>query len=67
MKAFVHGYVVPKAKKGDAIVIVTRHVDVWELPQNHNIVTYNPAESRAAYLNSRSSGGKMIGNIMGLK
>lgn len=67
MKAFVHDYVVPKAIRGDAIIVVTRHVDVWELPQNHNIVTYNAAESRAAYLNLKSPGGKMIAKIMGLK
>jgi len=67
VKVFVHEYVVPKAQKVEAIIVVTRHVDVWKLPKNPNIVTYTSAESRAAYLNSKSSGGKMIAKIMGLK
>lgn len=67
MKAFVHNYVVPKARKGEAAIIVTRHVELWELPRNDNIVVYNQTESRAAYLNSKSPGGKMIAKMIGLK
>jgi len=67
IKAFVHGYVVPRTKRGATAIIVTRHVDVWELPKHDNIIRYDAAQSRAAYLNSKSPGGPIIARIMGLK
>jgi hypothetical protein len=64
MTAFVDGYVIPKAKRGDAVIIVTRHAKMWSLSEQPNIIVYGAAESRAAYLNSKSRGGKMIARVM---
>lgn len=66
MWAFVHDYVVPKAQKDLATIIVTRHVDVWNLPKHRNIVAYHGPQSRAAYLNMKSLGGRRIANILGI-
>ena len=66
MLDFVHNYVVPKARQGAAVVIVTRHVDLWGLPSHRNIIAYNGTEARAAYLNLKSRGGRKIAEILGL-
>jgi hypothetical protein len=65
MRAFVHNYVVPRAREDRAIIVVTRHVDVWDLPKHRNIVVYKGPQSRAAYLNMKSPGGRRIAHILG--
>lgn len=67
MKAFVDNFVVPKAKKDRATVIVTRHAKGWGLDKSKNIVIYDQADSRAAYLNSKSPGGKAIARKLGIE
>jgi len=70
VKAFVDDYVIPRVIKGDAFIIVTRNVDLWlskEQQKLKNVVTYNATESRAAYLNSKSRGGKIIAEAMEIK
>jgi len=66
IKAFVHEYVVPRAKNNKAIIIATRHSEMWQLPKHRDIVVYNSVESRAAYLNLKSKGGKKIIEHLGL-
>ena len=57
---FVHNYVVPRARAGEAIVIVARRAKAWNLPRFRNIVVYGPHEARGAHLGPGSSGGKRI-------
>jgi hypothetical protein len=66
MKEFVDNYVVPRVKKerDDTAIIVTRHAEKWDLSEQPNIIVYGAGESRAAYLNSKSRGGKMIAKVM---
>lgn len=64
---FVQGYVVPKAIQGKAIIIATRHVNVWNLPRHPNIIKYKGSQPRGAYLNLKSPGGKKIARILKLR
>jgi len=64
---FVHGYVVPKAKKGKAIIIVMRHVNMWNLPRHPNIIKYKGSQALGASLSLKSPGGKKIAKVLGIK
>ncbi len=66
MTEYVLGEVVPKAKRGEAVIIVTRSVRGWGLPIHKNIVVYEGAESRSAHLTLNSRGGKMIARRIAL-
>lgn len=74
IKAFVDNYVIPKAKRGKAFIIVTRKVGRWltkeqqeELKAIPEVVIYDATESRASYLNPKSRGGEIIAKAMGIK
>jgi hypothetical protein len=59
-QAFVKEIVVDRVKSGDAIAIVTRRVNDWDLPNIPGVVTYTPAQARAAHLTPESPGGRAI-------
>jgi hypothetical protein len=59
-RAFVHDVVVPRVRRGKAIIIVTRQVRAWDLPNHHGIVRYSAQEARAAHLSPGSQGGMAI-------
>ena len=61
-RAFVHDVVVPRVRRGRAIIIVTRQVKIWDLPKHPRIVCYSNQEARAAHLSPESQGGKAILN-----
>ncbi|HEY4760770.1 MAG TPA: hypothetical protein VIH42_09340 [Thermoguttaceae bacterium] len=60
MRNFVYEYVVPRVIRGEAIVVVLRHGEVWDLPMHNNIIIYKPPATRAAHLSLKSKGGKAI-------
>jgi hypothetical protein len=60
MKQFVHHVVLPEAKRGKALVIVTRKAKNWGIRSAKNVIVYKGSESRAGYLSKRSRGGKAI-------
>jgi hypothetical protein len=67
MRAFVRDYVLPKAQRGEVLMIVTRHAKIWgPLPRHPKIIVYEGAEARAAYLTLSSRGGKKIAELLGL-
>lgn len=53
-------YVLPKVQRGDAILIVTRQVREWNLPEHENITIYSNGEARGAHLSPSSRGGQAI-------
>ena len=57
---FVNGYVLQRVRNNEAILIVTRQVREWNLPEHENIVVYSNSEARGAHLSSKSRGGKAI-------
>jgi hypothetical protein len=66
-RAFVKEFVVPRVERGDAIVIVTRKVASWNLPENAGVVVYSAAQARAAHLTPNSPGGRAILNHLGVR
>lgn len=59
-RAYVHDVVLPRVRRGKAIVIVTRQASVWNLPKHSGIVRYSGQQARAAHLSPNSPGGKAI-------
>lgn len=59
---FVEKFVVPKVKRREAIVIVTRKTRFWNLPENRGVILYNAGQARGASLSSNSPGGRAILN-----
>jgi hypothetical protein len=59
-RAFVHEELLPLAKSGDCLLIVTRAVSNWRLPAHDNVVAYSATEARSAHLSERSRGGAAI-------
>ncbi len=59
-RSFVHEELLPRAKSGDCLIVVTRAVKHWQLPKHRNVVAYTTAETRSAYLSPRSRGGSAI-------
>jgi hypothetical protein len=57
---FVHDELLPHAKSGKCLVVVTRAVKNWRLPAYKNVVAYTPAEARSAHLSPKSRGGSAI-------
>ncbi len=59
-RRFVRETVVPRVRRGEAIVIATRQVSAWGLPRLRGVVTYTTGQARAAHLTPESPGGKAI-------
>jgi hypothetical protein len=57
---------VPKAVDDKAVIIVTRQVKMWNLPEHRNIVIYEGGETRSAHLTLTSRGGQAIAKHLGL-
>lgn len=61
MRSYVMDVVVPRARAGDALVIIGRAASSWgSFPKSKNIVTYSGAAARSAHLTPDSPGGKAI-------
>jgi hypothetical protein len=65
-RRFVADFVLPRVQSGEAIVIVTRKVKAWNLPEHPGVVTYSAAQARAAHLTPDSPGGKAILRHLGV-
>jgi hypothetical protein len=59
-REFVNEYVLPKVQRDEAILIVTRQVREWDLPEHRNITVYSNGEARSAHLSPSSRGGRAI-------
>lgn len=66
MRNYVQDIVVPKAMTDKAIIIATRQVKMWQLPEHKNIVMYEGGETRSAHLTISSRGGQAIAKNIGL-
>lgn len=63
---FVHNVVLPRVQQGKAIVIVTRKVRIWDLPEHPRVIKYGRNEARAAHLSLKSPGGRAILEFLGI-
>lgn len=66
MRNYVQEVVIPKAKTDKVIIIATRQVKMWQLPEHKNIVMYEGGETRSAHLTISSRGGEAIAKNLGL-
>ncbi len=66
-RQFVADFVLPRVRSGEAIVIATRKVTAWDLPEHPGVVTYSVTQARAAHLTPDSPGGRAILRHLGLK
>lgn len=57
---FVSSVVLPKVRSKQAIVIVTRKAQEWNVPAEEGTIIYNAGEARAAHLTPSSRGGTAI-------
>jgi len=53
-------FILPRVERGEAIVIVMRKVDLWNLPDMPGVIKYDRKEARGAHLSPNSRGGKAI-------
>ncbi|MGH7593022.1 MAG: hypothetical protein ACRELE_04115, partial [Gemmatimonadales bacterium] len=59
-KAFVHEALLPRARSGDALIVVTRQAQRWGLDSESGAVIYEGRQTRAAHLSETSPGGRRI-------
>lgn len=59
-REFVHSTVLPRARAGKAIVIVTRQARQWGVPAGPGVVLYSGGHARGAHLTPSSPGGRAI-------
>jgi len=59
MKNYLNEVLIPKAKKGKAIIISTRNA-TWRLRSEINVIVYPPGHAQGAHLTPDSYGGKAI-------
>ena len=57
---FVHQVLVPRAERGECLVLVTRKAAEWGLEESRNVIVYRGSEAQAAHLTAKSRGGKRI-------
>jgi hypothetical protein len=66
-RRFVAEFVLPRVRRSEAIVIVTRKVAEWKLPEQPGVVTYDAGEARGAHLTPESRGGRAILRRLGVE
>ena len=64
--AFAKEFIFPRVESGNAIVIITRNVGVWNLPKHQGVITYTAGQARGAQLTPDSPGGKAILKHLGV-
>lgn len=64
-RAFVSEELLPRARAGECLIVVTRAVKDWELPTHENVIAYTASEARGAHLSHQSRGGSAILNFLG--
>lgn len=67
VRAFVSEELLPRARAGECLLVVTRAVKGWKLPTHKNVIAYTASESRSAHLSPQSRGGTSILNFLGNK
>jgi len=59
-RQFVADFVLPRVQSGEAIVIVTRKVAAWNLPEQPGVIAYSAVQAQSAHLTPDSPGGRAI-------
>lgn len=67
VRRFVHNDLTLRARRGEALLIVTRQARLWGLKEEDGIVVYGPSEARSAHLSLQSRGGAAIAEWLEVK
>ena len=59
-RRYVHDVLLPRVRRKEAIIIVTRQARIWGLPPEAGVIVYSPGEARGAHLTPDSPGGRAI-------
>jgi hypothetical protein len=60
VRRFVHEVALPRARAGDATVLVTRRAKAWGIDPAPGVVVYEGMARRGAYLGPKSDGGRAL-------
>jgi len=60
MLSFVHKEIIPRADRGEALLIIARGMGKWQIKQSNNVIVYKTKHARSASLSMKSRGGKAI-------
>jgi hypothetical protein len=58
--SFVQEVLLPRAQRGEILIVVVQKARYWSLPERDNIVIYGPGEYLGAYLTPKTRGGEAI-------
>ena len=59
-RSYVSEVLVPRARRGGALLIAARQAGTWGLAEEEHTIVYKGSETRAAYFTPDSRGGKAI-------
>ncbi len=65
-RLFVHDVLLPKAKRGNALIVVMRQAKTWGLAPQNGVVMFDNLEARGAHLTSRTKG-RIVLDFLGLR
>ena len=60
VQQFVDSVLLPRAKRNDCLIVVTRFARYWGLTGRRNVVVYEGSETRSAHLSPSSRSGSAI-------
>lgn len=58
--SYAHEVLLPRARRGEVLLLVTRQARAWGLIADPNVIVYSRGEARGAHLTPRSRGGEAI-------
>ena len=64
MRDYVTSYVLPRSRKNEACIIVTRKNNYWRMKEEMNIVVYTGGQTRGAYLTENSPAANVLDKFL---
>jgi hypothetical protein len=61
-RSYAHEVLVPRAQRGETLLLVTRQASAWGLTAGPKVIVYSPGEARGAHMTPGSRGGEAILN-----
>ena len=59
-RQYVHETLIPRAHKGECLIVVARAARHWHVEPGKNVIVYEGSAARSAHLTPQSEGGKAI-------
>lgn len=65
-RRYVHEHLIPRAQRGEVLLIATRKARQWNLEEGSGVIVYGGSEARSAHLTPASRGGAAMAERLGL-